>query len=529
MEAKRKSSLSQYSLSDEGALMKAYDVLVIGTGFSGTLLAWILAKAGRSVCMVDTATHPRFALGESSTPLADFLLDRIADEFELEQLRSLSRWGSWQRDMFELRAGMKRGFSYFQHERGREFNETQTHDHSLLVAASASDEVSDTHWMRSDVDHWFFEMACSAGAKGWLQTTVAAVSREEHQWKVELSSPAGAESITALEIVDASGASGVLGQALELEKISNVLRTKNSVLFGHFQNVAPMSQWLQANGLSEDAPVFDCDDAAQHHLIDDGWVWMLRFNDGTTSVGLVETSEQGAERQAVSELGQGQRGERFRATISEYPTLKSLMENAQLVAPDHGEGAGLGALDGMSRLWSIGAGRGWMMLPSTVGIVDPLHSTGIAHALSGVQRVARLLLGTSEAGERVRYGVEVVQEVRWIDRLVAAAYAAKLIHFSWFNAATCLYFLAAIDCERQMAESGSMQSGFLASDDAELLGWIRWFERRTQALAGVRPKEMRKDLNASLEEFRGFIDRRNEAGFLDPMLLNRHARSAAPK
>jgi FADH2 O2-dependent halogenase len=479
--------------------------------------------------MVDSATHPRFALGESSTPLADFLLEHIADEFGLVELRSLSRWGSWQRDLPQLRAGKKRGFSYFEHSSGEHFNETSAHERSLLVAASTNDEVSDTHWMRSDVDHWLFKKACSAGAQALLQATVSNVTRSGERWNIKLSSQAGLESLDAREIVDASGGAGVLGQALKLAELSNVLKTKNSVLFGHFLDVASMSQWLQANGLGEPAPVFDSDDAAQHHLIDEGWLWMLRFNDGTTSVGLVESAEGGEGQQGMRELDGSQRLDRFKRRISKYPTLGILLENARLIAPEQGLGAGLGALDRMSRLWSIGAGDGWVMLPSTVGIVDPLHSTGIAHALTGVQRVARFLIGASKDGQRVRYGVDAVQEVRWIDRLVAVAYAAKSIDFSWFNAATCLYFLAAIECERQMAESGRMPCGFLAREDAELLGWIRWFENRTQALASMEASELPSELNSSLDAFRGFIKSRNEPGFLEPDLRNRHAKSAAMK
>ena len=97
---------------------------VIGSGFSGSLLARLLAKRGHSVVLLDRTPHPRFAIGESSTPLADYLLEQIADQYSLPELRSLSRWGTWQRDFPQLRAGKKRGFSYYSHHQNQSFDET---------------------------------------------------------------------------------------------------------------------------------------------------------------------------------------------------------------------------------------------------------------------------------------------------------------------------------------------------------------------------------------------------------------------
>ena len=112
------------------------------------------------------------------------------------------------------------------------------------------------------------------------------------------------------------------------------------------------------------------------------------------------------------------------------------------------------------------------MLPSTVGVIDPLHSTGIAHGLSGVQRLAQILLTTeSEARQQARIGHvfgNVVDEVLWIDHLVASCYAAQRCSFELFAAVTSLYFVAAIHSERQLASRGEFVEGFLLKDCAEL-------------------------------------------------------------
>ena len=87
------------------------DVLILGSGFGGSLLALILARSGKSVAMVDRSEHPRFAIGESSTPLADRTLAQMADRYGLPELRDLCHWGSWKRSFPQLLCGRKRGFT----------------------------------------------------------------------------------------------------------------------------------------------------------------------------------------------------------------------------------------------------------------------------------------------------------------------------------------------------------------------------------------------------------------------------------
>ncbi len=47
-----------------------------------------------------------------------------------------------------------------------------------------------------------------------------------------------------------------------------------------------MTGWLDHNHLNFEDDTFDGDDAAQHHVLADGWMWMLRFDCGITSVGI---------------------------------------------------------------------------------------------------------------------------------------------------------------------------------------------------------------------------------------------------
>jgi len=71
------------------------DVAIVGSGFAGSLLARILAKLGYDVMLLERSAHPRFAIGESSTPMANLTLERIGVRYGLEDCIDLATYGRW--------------------------------------------------------------------------------------------------------------------------------------------------------------------------------------------------------------------------------------------------------------------------------------------------------------------------------------------------------------------------------------------------------------------------------------------------
>ena len=118
------------------------DVAIVGSGFAGSLLALVLRQRGLNVTLLERGRHPRFAIGESSTPLAGLLIEEIADRYELPRLRPFSKWGTWQASYPDVACGLKRGFSFFRHEATRAFADDRTHAAQLLVAASPHDAIA---------------------------------------------------------------------------------------------------------------------------------------------------------------------------------------------------------------------------------------------------------------------------------------------------------------------------------------------------------------------------------------------------
>src|SRR5437870_11028022 len=118
-----------------------FDIAIVGSGFSGSLLAMIARRLGRSVVLLERGKHPRFAIGESSTPLANLLLEELAIRYDLPRVRPLCKWGSWQRAYPGIACGLKRGFTFYHHRAGVPFENRADRSDQLLVAASPHDDI----------------------------------------------------------------------------------------------------------------------------------------------------------------------------------------------------------------------------------------------------------------------------------------------------------------------------------------------------------------------------------------------------
>src|SRR5437773_8559016 len=140
-------------------------VLVVGSGFAGSLMAMIARRLGFSTALLERGRHPRFAIGESSTPLANLLLEELSEAYDLPGVRPLSKWGTWQKHAPQLACGLKRGFTFYHHELGHRFEPDHKRERQLLVGASPHDGIADTHWYRADLDKYLIEQAQAVGAE----------------------------------------------------------------------------------------------------------------------------------------------------------------------------------------------------------------------------------------------------------------------------------------------------------------------------------------------------------------------------
>ncbi len=409
-------------------LNRRYDLAVLGSGFAGSILAMIGVRLGLSVILLEKGSHPRFAIGESSTPLSNLLLEEIAERYNLPALKALSKWGTWQRTYPNLACGLKRGFTFFHHDL---HNPHPNPLPQLLVEASPSDTIADTHWYRADFDAFLVEEAKSAGATFLDRVQIEHVSDGDDE--VQLQGQHGDKpfQLSAGFVVDATGPRGVLHQRLRLPEVPLPSYPATEALFGHFTDVNRLDQLPHATRSSSSA--YPTDDAAVHHVFDGGWIWVLRFNNGITSAGVA------AEQGCAHRLGLARGLPAWQDLIRKIPVLSEQFAHAAPQQP-------LLHTPQLSFRSATVAGKRWALLPSAAGFVDPLLSTGFPLTLLGVTRLAEILEnhGTQPdlSAKLDSYASRTTEELLATARLIGALYA-NMGEFEIFRSLTLLYFAAA--------------------------------------------------------------------------------------
>ncbi|MFP3758611.1 tryptophan 7-halogenase, partial [Cupriavidus sp. SIMBA_020] len=74
-----------------------FDVIILGSGMSGTQMGAILAKQQFRVLIIEQSSHPRFTIGESSIPETSLMNRIIADRYDIPELGHITSFYSTQR------------------------------------------------------------------------------------------------------------------------------------------------------------------------------------------------------------------------------------------------------------------------------------------------------------------------------------------------------------------------------------------------------------------------------------------------
>jgi FADH2 O2-dependent halogenase len=495
--------------------MRSCEVAIVGSGFAGSLLARVLAVLGYDVVLLERGTHPRFAIGESSTPLANLSLERIGVRYGLADCYHLATHGRWLAHFPELRRGLKRGFTYYRHHPDEPLANRGFDSERLLVAASPNDSLSDTHWLRADVDHHFVRRAVAAGVDYREGAELTSADVASDSVCVSGSRNGSAFELRANFLIDASGPGGFLARQLSIPSGLEGTETRSGLLFSHFDGVRLMKEVVP--GMPE-GPYPD-DWAAVHHVIDEGWMYSLRFDHGVTSAGFLLTPRGTA---ALRSPDAADAALLWHTLLQRYPTLASAFADATPLRP-------IAYRPVIQHRLTRAAGKRWALMPHAYAFVDPLFSTGIAWSLRAVERLA-LAFESVAQGRRVpdldvltRYDAALGAEADQIDLVVAGAYEA-MAHFDLFAAHAMLYFATVSFAElSQRLDPGDSVawSGFLGTGDRVLEPLPR------EALRRLREITQRRGAVGSPNERRAFaewlaqeIGPRNIAGLAEPQRRN---------
>ena len=406
------------------------DIAVVGSGFAGSLTSLALRRLGRRVVMIERGRHPRFAIGESSTPLANLLLEELSDRYDLPRVRVFSQWGTWQRARPDVACGLKRGFTFLFHTPGDAFEDGAAHERQLMVAASPHDEVADTHWYRADFDQALVREAQDAGTVYLDETSLDRVSQQGDLVTLDATRQGRTLRITAGFVVDASGPRGFLHRALGLDEQALGWLPPTQGLYSHFEQVTRWDEVRPAGGM----PPYPPDDAALHHIFPGGWIWMLRFNNGLTSAGAALTDR------LAAEIGAADGDAAWERLLRRLPSVGDQFRGARPVLPFvHSRRLAF-------RSQQV-CGQSWALLPSAAGAIDPLLSTGFPLTLLGIARLVDVLATTTPGRAREEalraYAAATRDELHITEQLVGSLYATmddpvlfKRLALAYFAAAS---------------------------------------------------------------------------------------------
>jgi FADH2 O2-dependent halogenase len=481
-------------------MTERFDLAVIGSGFGGALLAAIARRIGLTVVLLEKGSHPRFAIGESTSPLANVVLETLARRYALPEVASLSRWGTWQRRHPELAGGIKRGFTFYGHRPGRQLRASAGRGEQLLVAASPNAEIADSHWYRADVDAFLVEQARETGARYVDRAALGPPSFGPEGVRLGGARDGRPLAFEARLLVDASGPRGYLHRSGNLSESALPDMPATHALYSHFHGVGRVED-LGVNG--GETPPYPADDAALHHVFPGGWIWVLRFNNGVTSAGAALSPD--LAREIRAEEGEAA----WHRLIGRFPTIARQFAGSAAIRP-------FSHLAPLTFRAARGAAPGWILLPSAAAFVDPLLSTGFPLTLLGVERIAGALETAWDTGDldsRLEaIALETLAEADRTARLIGALWRC-MDDFETFSTMTMFYFAAAsfAEASRRLCRPENGLS-FLAGEDPAFQGALGRACDRLRS-PGPRGRAWSDDIRASIAP-------RNIAGLLDPERRN---------
>lgn len=503
------------------------DVLILGSGFGGCLAALVLQQIGWKPVVIDRSKHPRFAIGESSTPASDMMLGDLSVRYSLRRLAPLTHYGSWKRTYPEVTHGKKRGFSYFEQQSHADFAPHADHRNELLVAASADDEGADTHWFRADVDAFFADEVRRAGIP-LLEETELTGWNHDSDWTLTGTRHGEAVQVRGGFVLDATGDGRLLCRWLGVPETNHLLRTNSRAVFSHFSGMKRWENVLADRDANQSDHPFPCDDAALHHLFDCGWMYQLPFDNGVTSAGFVIDAGRNPLDESVSPEAE------WNHWLARYPAVAEQFSKAEL-APVPGCICRSGRLQ---RRAAQAAGPGWALLPHSAGFIDPFYSTGFAHTMSGIEFIGELFESrkrrTWDEDAWDAYSRRVFGQLELIDLIVWNSFRT-FRNFRLFTLAAMFYFAAATTFERERLagrSTGCVRGVFMSPDDREFREVVDWFSERLTVVLGQLPSE-RKCEHASIDdleqELRDRLRPFNHVGLLDRSVRNMYRYTATAK
>jgi len=345
---------------------EVYDITVIGSGLGGAVCATVLAKQGFNVLMIEKGSHPRFALGESATPVTTFYFKKFSEMYDIPEYLPLSSYHTMDQAGKKMIYGPKELFHYCWHD----ISGKKEWDKKEIAVQTPGVDVQ---YYREDLDFYLVEIAEKYGVEYIDNANVTNVEEKIDYIELTVDISGEVKNIHSKYVIDATGFKSVLADQFDLRMKDPGTPLKSRTIFTHFKNINSLES-VVSNGdnFNDDLPVHRSQ-GTTHHCFDGGWYWIIPFDNGVTSVGLSLDMHKYPDNDLSAE-------DEFWEITNKLPTVKNILTGAKTVRPY----IKTGRIQYQSKK-SIG--DRWALLPAASYGIDAWQSSGMALTLISIDRL----------------------------------------------------------------------------------------------------------------------------------------------
>jgi FADH2 O2-dependent halogenase len=415
----------QYRADGGSSLVESYDVVVGGSGMSASTTAMILGKHGLNVAMIEAGSHPRFAIGEAMLPQSSMWMWIVGECHDIPEIQYLSDADEIV-DNVTSSCGIKHSIGFAYHEHGS----SVASDHAHQLIPPRLPFYSESHLLRSDVDHYLVEAAQRYGVEYVDETAITDV--DITQDAVTVTTEHG--STEAAFYVDGTGGNSILADEMGYREGTPDLETDSRAIFTHVEGLTPFDEVVEADARPQQSNRLH--DGTLHHVFDGGWMWVIPFDNfersegNRASVGLMLDREKYPVNESVSAE------EEVRNIVGNFPDIERHLDSAEPVMPWVRTGR-------IQRSASQSSGHRHYLTNNTYGFVDPLYAIGLVNTFESVFVSTNLLLDAFESGDFSAERFAPIDEMHrqqlvGNDRLISNAYKS-MGDFRLWNAWTQMW------------------------------------------------------------------------------------------
>ncbi len=352
------------------------DVTIIGSGMGGSVCAIMLAKLGYSVVLLEKGQLPRFAIGESTTPLFSKKIRHLGQAYSIPEFEYLATYDSIKEYNLPITCGPKELFHYFWQVPGQ-LNAVE--DNVIREIIVQTPEV-DTQLLRGECDKYLVDVAIRYGVDYRDLTTINDIQFNDDGVILDCESALqGSYQLATKFIIDSSGFKSLISQKLNLAVPAAELDVplNSRSIFTHFENINNFETVANASEDFIGRSPAGRERATQHHCFDGGWVWIIPFENGVTSVGLNLDIDIFGENDLPAET-------EFWDIVSRYPIIYKMLDGKKVKFPFIKTGR-------IQHCVRDAVGDRWAMLPGAAVGGDAWFSTGLAFTLICAHRLVDIL------------------------------------------------------------------------------------------------------------------------------------------